>query len=224
VRDALSSVLARREFRKRAPSLTERLSDWAERWLERLGLKMPSLGMEGRSFSLLQFIVSLIAVAGFLCLIGYFVRRVRVLSPETIVPNGGPEDAPSASDPLREADARAASGEYRAALERAYIGTLLHLGDRKLLDFRLARTNWENLRALKPSFPEAQARSLQRISRLFDRKWYGMEEMEREEYDRAARELAEARRVADEAAPESGSAALSKADADLSAAGRGSGG
>lgn len=185
-------MLSRPEFRKRGPSPIERFRNWLLDLLERIGFRQPDLRMSDRSIDVVQILVLLAATGGFLFLIYYAVRfGTRRLKEEEIRP------AVSLSEPLapseellREAEALARQGEYRQALKKSYVATLIHLGRGKVLEFNPNRTNWENLRTLKRVFPADLARSLQRISRLFDRKWYGLEEIGEEEYRRTAEELA----------------------------------
>lgn len=199
VRRAIESVLARREFQHRGPSLKERLLQWIGDWLERLGLRLPQLNAGGRDINLLPVLVGIVAAAGFLYLV-YYLALVspRRIAEEVILPPGAsvPESARSSDICLREADALAAHGDYRAALERAYVGTLLALNDRERLEFRPTRTNWENLQTLVPGLDGEIRRTLRRVSHLFDRKWYGLEAIGAEEYRRAARELAGVRDAA----------------------------
>jgi hypothetical protein len=197
IRAALKDVLSRREFRKRAPSLMERLAEWANRWLDRMGLRFPPMKIGGMKFDVVQLLVAVAAMCGFLFLIWLFVRlRIRGVTPETLRSADLAEQPLSLERLLEQADALAQAGDYRAALERAYVATLLELSRNRWLNFAPHRTNWENLLSLDSAYPDSSARMLRRISRLFDRKWYGLEELGAEEYERAAQELAEARRVA----------------------------
>jgi hypothetical protein len=195
IQERLQSILSRREFQKRGPSLMERLREWATYWWNKLGLHLPSIKMGKGTINTAQFLIVILAITGFLALIYYFVRRgTRNLEPEAIRKPGRDAALPlSPENYFQQAEALASAGDFRSALERTYVGTLLHLGMAERLDFHPTRTNWENLRTLQPDFPKESARSLRRISRLFDRKWYGMEALSAEDYALASRELAEVR-------------------------------
>ncbi|MBW3625665.1 MAG: DUF4129 domain-containing protein [Armatimonadetes bacterium] len=194
--EEIKSVLSRREFRKRGPSASEQFREWLYRLLQQLGFRTPELGLGKGSVDLLQLLVLIAASGGFLFLIYYAVRfGIRRVQPEVVRPaaSGKSEETAAPETYFREAEALAAQGEYREALERAYVGTLLHLGRGRALEFNPNRTNWENLRTLRRDFPDDLARMLRRISRLFDRKWYGHEAIGEPEYRRASEELARVR-------------------------------
>ncbi len=196
---ALKSVLSRPEFQKRGPSLIERFREWLYEILRKLGFHWdtPSLGSSGAKTT--QLIVLGLAILGFLFLILYVARRLdRRLRRETVAPAEAFTAADAtASALLRDADACAERGEYREALERLMVGTLLHLRDAKAMEYRPNRTNWENLRVLSRDFPPVAARHLRTTAHLFDRKWYGVQEVDLGEYRAAASDLAEARAAAD---------------------------
>lgn len=152
--------------------------------------------MSNRSLDLLQLLVLLLATGGFLYLIYYAVRfgTRRIAEEQIRTSRNLSDEAMSTPDTyFREAEAMAARGDYRHALEKTYVGTLLYLGLHQALEFKPHRTNWENLRTLKRAFPTELSRTLRRVSRLFDRKWYGQEETAEREYRQAAEELAHIR-------------------------------
>jgi hypothetical protein len=192
----IKRVLSRKEFRKRGPSLIEQFREWLLKLLEKLGFRMPNLQMSRGGGEAVQFVVLVLAVCGFLFLIYYAVRYgARRLQEEQIGPDRGssPGGTETPESYLRQAEVLAANGDYRTALEKAYLGTLLFLGNGKAMEFHPHRTNWENLRTLNRTFPAEPARTLRRLSRVFDRKWYGLEEASAEEYRRAAEDLARVR-------------------------------
>lgn len=77
-------------------------------------------------------------------------------------------------DILAEAAALRRAGELRAALRTVYLATLVQLDRRRDIVFDPTRTNWHYLR----DFPAGERRdAFAALTRLFDHKWYGHEQV-----------------------------------------------
>lgn len=91
-------------------------------------------------------------------------------------------DLPSARPLIREAAKLADAGDYRAAFRCAYLASISYLDEVKALRFERSRTNWEYLRELEHGGFEAPRAELGPLTSDFDRKFYGREPCERQDY------------------------------------------
>jgi hypothetical protein len=85
----------------------------------------------------------------------------------------------------REAESLAAAGQYREAVRRLYLAVLFVLDRRRLLRYEPTRTNGEYVRQVRlaEEAPLELHASFERLTVLFERKWYGDRSCEAGEYD-----------------------------------------
>jgi hypothetical protein len=93
----------------------------------------------------------------------------------------------------KEADELARQGQHLGALRAVYLAVLSLLHRRQLIRFEVPRTNGEYVAQvrLEPRAPRELHDPFERLTELFEGKWYGDRACEADEY-RAGRELAEA--------------------------------
>jgi hypothetical protein len=93
----------------------------------------------------------------------------------------------------READELARQGQHLGALRAVYLAVLSLLHRRQLIRYETPRTNGEYVAQvrLEPRAPRELHDPFERLTALFEGKWYGERTCEAEEY-RTGRELAEA--------------------------------
>jgi len=81
------------------------------------------------------------------------------------------------------AEASAAAGDWREAVHGLYWAAIVHLEARRAWRHNPARTPREYVRLLKPG--SEQQRALRGLTQIFERVWYGFEDVGGEEYARA---------------------------------------
>jgi hypothetical protein len=86
----------------------------------------------------------------------------------------------SSAGALQRAQTLSTQGDYRTAIRYLYLSSLLTLDEQGLLRYDRSRTNREYLRSIasKP----ALANPLSSVIDLFDRVWYGFEEVDEKTY------------------------------------------
>jgi hypothetical protein len=196
VRDHVGEILGRREFREFA----ERDTGWLGELFERFAQWLKSLGLEDEEkpeerepagFTLPPIspwvLIAILALAlGVIAL--YAGSRTRE-GPRAAAANASGAEL-LAEGPLTlidDAAAHAARGDMRAALRALYLATLASLDRGRLIEFEPSKTNWQYIRAM----PRGEARKLfADFTLIFDRKWYGHEPANAEDYA-ACRRLAE---------------------------------
>jgi hypothetical protein len=95
-------------------------------------------------------------------------------------------DIPAAKPLMKQAAKLAEAGDYRGAFRAAYLACIAYLDDIRALRFERSRTNWEYLRELRSGGHEKPYAELHPLTRDFDRKIYGRESCNREDYQSAA--------------------------------------
>jgi hypothetical protein len=156
----------------------------AYEWLSKsLSLKS---GEAGRVAS---FVLACIVIVAFLALLVLIFRKIsgrrRVLDEDNLDSHLGHYCLPSARPLISEAKKLADSGEYRGAFRCVYLASLSHLDEIGALRFERSRTNWEYLRELDKRGQDTLRDQLRPLTMDFDRKFYGRENCEREDYLRA---------------------------------------
>jgi hypothetical protein len=81
---------------------------------------------------------------------------------------------------MQRAQALSMQGDYRSAIRYLYLSSLLLLDEQGLLRYDRSRTNREYLRSVS-SRPEL-ANPLRAVIDVFDRTWYGFEDVDEETY------------------------------------------
>ncbi len=180
IRAKLADILARPEFAA---------SRWAEGFVEQAGRfiagvmsRLFSRTADGKSWPYLVLFICFIAV----CFVLFYAgsRLFRAFSPEQARDDDPIEDLRAMDDTaLRgEADRCAETGQFREAVRYLYLSLLLFLDRRELIRFRMSKTNREYLRELKNS--GACREGFADMVAVFERKWYGMEACDGDDYRR----------------------------------------
>lgn len=113
--------------------------------------------------------------------------------PPTEAPAFQPEEQ-SAAELSRRAEALARRGEYLEALRCFYLAALTRLHEKELIRYERTRTNGEYLRQLRAAEEAREvAGAFGRLTRLFDRKWYGDRAANADDYERCRELSAELR-------------------------------
>ncbi|HMI94295.1 MAG TPA: DUF4129 domain-containing protein [Polyangiales bacterium] len=196
VRDHVGDILGRREFREFA----ERDTGWLGELFERFAQWLKSLGHEDEEkpeereppgFQLPPIspwvLIAILALAlGVIALYAGSRTRAGPRAP-TASANGAELLAAEPLTLIDDAAAHAARGDMRAALRALYLATLASLDRGRLIEFEPSKTNWQYIRAM----PRGEARKLfADFTLIFDRKWYGHEPANADDYA-ACRRLAE---------------------------------
>ena len=87
----------------------------------------------------------------------------------------------SAESALKKAQSLSADGDLRQAVRYLYLSSLLTLEERGLLRYDRSKTNRETLGAIANQ-PEMRA-EMQEVVEVFDRVWYGYQELEQDDYN-----------------------------------------
>jgi len=186
-------------------------SNFATQILDKLGKRIQnfiawmrdSLALRGDSAGrVASFIFAGLVLIGFIALLVLLVRKLLRSGR-----SGGSLERPSGTDSLyglpsarpliREAATLAEAGDYRGAFRCAYMASISHLDEVQALRFQRGRTNWEYLRDLRHTGHDRPQEALRDITSTFDRKFYGRETCDRQDYLDA---LAVYERISSEAA------------------------
>jgi hypothetical protein len=115
------------------------------------------------------------------------VRTLRRRGPRTADENHEADDIglmqrlETASEWLRLAETRAASGDYHHAMRSVYVATLRRLEEQGAVRFERGQTNWELVRQLRGTW---RYEPLSEATRLFDTHWYGVRPASAAEYEK----------------------------------------
>ncbi len=189
--ERVDRILQRSEFRefedqrgKGLRDLIERLLEWLFRPREDEPASEPadfgSIPLPGAWFFIVVGALLLISVATYLFLTRRKEQEANRAVESAANVAGDPRDrAPAAF--LDDAARLAELGDLREALRALYLATLVALDRRRLIAFDPHLTNWQYLRHM----PRGAARdAFAQFTRLFDHKWYGLEETTHEDYER----------------------------------------
>jgi hypothetical protein len=180
-----AGILAGAEF-QRHEELTwwDRLKAGFFRWLGRMldGLSNTGAGAAWVG-TLLEWLLFVGAAVGLLVFLLRAVSRQRLrVSMEGAAPVKTPWDR-EATDWAQLAERYARQREWRDAVHCLYWAAIVSLESRRAWRHNPTRTPREYLRLLKPGSP--QQRGLGRLTRIFERVWYGLREARPEEYSEA---------------------------------------
>jgi hypothetical protein len=166
VRDVTGEVLSRAEFQPAQPT-------WLDRALlvfyEMIGRFLDLLGGT-RQGSVIGTLVVVVFVAVAALLVARFARTVR-RDPSRGLEVTGPVGR-TAADWVADADAAAASGDYREALRCRYRALLADLAAAGLVEEVPGRTTGEYLHAVGKDIPAATD-AFEQATRRFEVAWYG---------------------------------------------------
>jgi hypothetical protein len=187
-RKTLEQILSTSEF-SQARQLGQ-LRDLIRRLLERFILTGSERNIDWVG-SLLEVLIFL---AGLMLLI-YLIRLIAPFWKIMVTDVTGERAAETAyirSTPanlLAEAEQKALQGDYRHALRDVYLSLLMEMDDRRLIAYRAAKTNCEYLLEIRQKAAGLE-RNFRSMVDLFEYKWYGLEDCEREDFQKS-RELYE---------------------------------
>jgi hypothetical protein len=101
----------------------------------------------------------------------------------------------SAAELWAEAESRARAGQFREAVRFLYLAVLFGLDRKRLLRYEATRTNGEYVRQVRLAehAPADLHPPFERLTDLFERKWYGDRTCEAGEYDTCKALAAEVR-------------------------------
>ncbi len=166
----LEEILSTEEFKAQTPQ-----PPWWSQWVERLLRRLPDgVGWAGTLLEWTLYFVAVLAIAS-ICV--FIARRFR-RSPSFTTNYSIPVESEHHTDPeavKNQAHECFQRGEYRQAIRYLYLSLLLHLDKTGLLKYDIAKTNGEYLGEVRVSMTSKVDRFAS-LTRLFEQKWYGMEE------------------------------------------------
>jgi hypothetical protein len=191
VREEVTEILARDEFREFAKAENRTIADLLERffrWLREQGVGEGQTQEPATELPRLSpWVLMALAVIGTLLIVVYVTSRKRAaLSPRPRPRREGIEVVTDREPAhyLDDAATLAERGDFRGALRALYVATLVTLDRRGMIEFDPARTNWQYLRTM----PRGDTRrAFATFTRVFDHKWYGHEPAGPEDYRRCRR-------------------------------------
>jgi len=178
----LQEILARPEFQwaepetVTAPNWLQKILDAFATFMERLAVFILKALYYGR--------VPLIIAAVILFIISlYFISRNlsrNLVRDAQLAADAGSDELLSSTSAMQRAQTLSTQGDYRTAIRYLYLSSLLTLDEQGLLRYDRSRTNREYLRSVasKPVL----ANPLRSVIDLFDRVWYGFEEVDEKTY------------------------------------------
>lgn len=153
-------------------------------WLSRtLGLQS---GKAGRAASL---IFACLVIIAFFALLVLIIRKLSIRLNATQEGEndgaGGRYELPSADPLISEAARLAELSDWRGAFRCVYLASISRLDETGALRFEKSRTNWEYLQDLDKTGRLSLRDQLKPLTGDFDRKFYGRESCDRDDYIRA---------------------------------------
>ncbi|MEN6357356.1 MAG: DUF4129 domain-containing protein [Armatimonadota bacterium] len=151
------------------------------RWLTR------SLSLRSeRAGRLTSFVFACIVILAFFALTALIIsrisRRIKGSAGQPLERAAGEYEIPSSRPLISQATKLADAGDWRGAFRCVYLASISHLDETGALHFERSRTNWEYLRELdKNGFPSLRDQ-LRPLTVDFDRKFYGREGCDKDDY------------------------------------------
>jgi len=172
-RKSLNAILAQREYNSvRKVSVRDRILEWFDNLLARILMRLAEMG--GRA-PWAGRLLEIVLLGGICVLLIWFLVRLERSARVRLVPDieSGP-GAPSAREWqlwLKDAQAAAATGQWRQAIHSVYWASIARLEAGRLWPADRARTPREYLGLLGGSDPRKP--TLTALTRSFERTWYG---------------------------------------------------
>lgn len=184
-RNRADEVLSQAEFQRASgPTWWERAKAWMADWIKRLFLGVAQVGVAAPWLgTLLEWISFVAAAVGLLFLLLRNITRQRLrvaLGDATLQRSAWDRDA---DDWAVRAEQYAASSEWRDAVHCLYWAAIVSLESRRAWRHNPARTPREYVLLLKPG--SAQQQSLNRLTQIFERIWYGVRDADAAVYAEA---------------------------------------
>lgn len=153
-------------------------------WLSR------SLGLQGeKAGRVTSFVFACLVIVAFFALLALVIRkisaRLRMESEDGEGISTRHYELPSARPLISEAARLADISDWRGAFRCVYLASISHLDEVGALRFEKSRTNWEYLRELDKAGCLSLRDQLRPLTSDFDRKFYGRESCNKEDYTRA---------------------------------------
>ena len=180
--EPLKGILARPEFQWAEPQVAT-APDWLQRILDAFEEFMERLAALGLNTAYYGRIPMLIAIVILFIVTLYFISRNlsrSLVRDAQLAAEGDGAELLSSASAMQRAQVLSTQGDYRTAIRYLYLSSLLMLDEQGLLRYDRSRTNREYLRSVvsKP----ALAGPLRSVIDLFDRVWYGFEEVDEQTY------------------------------------------
>lgn len=143
----------------------------------------------------LSYVITTLSVVALLIILIYLSRNIMAEfagQAQLDLDHGNGDELLTADSALERARTLSSSGDYRTAVRYLYLSSLLLLDERGLLRYDRSRTNREYLRNVA-HLPQLAA-ILREVIEIFDRVWYGFQELDETTYSRYEARVAELRR------------------------------
>ena len=191
--DPLREILARPEFQWQGqalqlPNWLADLYDWLINVVDRILFGTANLVYQGRD------LLKIAAVLFFLFALFFISRglsRSLAQEAELAAEESENDETLTSKGALKRAETLSMQGDYRNAVRYLYLSSLLVLDEQGLLRYDRSRTNREYLRSVS-SKPEL-AKPLHDVIEVFDRVWYGFENVDEQTYQSYVRHVDELR-------------------------------
>lgn len=189
--EPLQEILARPEFQWKERQQVPWLADLYERLINffgRIFFDTANLVYQGRD------LIKIAAVLLFLFALFFISRglsRSLAQEAELAAEEGANDEMLTSKGALKRAETLSMQGDYRNAVRYLYLSSLLVLDEQGLLRYDRSRTNREYLRSVS-SKPEL-AKPLRDVIDVFDRVWYGFENVDEQTYQSYVRHVDELR-------------------------------
>jgi len=177
--EPLKQVLARPEFQWAQPNVVE-TPNWLQKIYDAFANFMDRL-LFGIQNTLYYGRVPLTILSVFIFFVSlYFISsnlsRNLVRDAQLAAEDGDGDDLLTSKGAIQRAQALSSQGDYRNAIRYLYLSSLLVLDERGLMRYDRSRTNREYLRSVS-SKPELE-KPLHSVIDVFDRVWYGFENVD----------------------------------------------
>ena len=187
----LREILARPEFQWKEGQQISWLADlyeWLINLMDRILFGTAEVIYQGRD------LIKIGAVLLFLFALFFIARGLsRSLAQEAEIAGEESEndETLTSKGALQRAETLSMQGDYRNAVRYLYLSSLLVLDEQGLLRYDRSRTNREYLRSV--SSKPALAKPLRDVIEVFDRVWYGFENVDEQTYQSYVRHVDELR-------------------------------
>ena len=178
----LQEILARPEFQwaqartVEVPAWLQKINTAFQNFMKRLAFFIQN--------TLYYWRVPLIIAAVFIFAVSLYFISVNLsrslVRDAELAAEGGADDLLTSQGAMQRAQTLSNQGDYRNAIRYLYLSSLLVLDEQGLLRYDRSRTNREYLRSIA-SKPEL-AKPLRGVIDVFDRVWYGFEDVDEQTY------------------------------------------